>query len=151
FRRVLFRSRACGQGRHSRTPRPIAPHARSWQLTPGLAMLVALSCHGTGSMSLLFAVLLIGLAWGLGALQLWPRTRWVGDVLPWLGAVLALAVAGCVVLGIAGMLLPLGDWQSPSMGQTLHQLLGEGTLAMRRSGRAWLDGAANVYLNLDIA
>lgn len=102
-------------------------------------------------MTLLFASLLIGLAWALGALQLWPRTRWVGDVLPWMGGVLALAVAGCVVLGIAGMLLPLGEWQSPSNGQALHRLFGEGTLAMRRTDWAWLDRAANVYLNLDVA
>ena len=102
-------------------------------------------------MALLFALLLIGLAWLLGALQLWPRTRWVGDVLPWLGGVLALAVAACMVLGIAGMLLPLGDWQSPSNGQALHRLLGEGTLAMRRTDWAWLNRAANVYLNLDVA
>lgn len=102
-------------------------------------------------MALLFALLLTGLAWSLGALQLWPRTRCAGEVLPWLGGALALAVAGCVVLGIAGMLLPLGDWQSPSNGQALHRLLGEGTLAMRRTDWAWLNRAANVYLNLDIA
>lgn len=102
-------------------------------------------------MALLFAVLLIVLAWLPGAVQLWPRTRWVGDVLPWLGGVLALAVAGCVLLGLAGMLLPLGNWQSPSNGQALHRLLGEGTLAMRRTDWAWLNRAGNVYLNLDVA
>ncbi|MGY1410750.1 MULTISPECIES: hypothetical protein [unclassified Luteimonas] len=102
-------------------------------------------------MALLFASLLIGLAWGLGALQLWPRTRWVGDVLPWLGGALALAVGAWVVLDIAGMLLPLGDWQSPSTGQAVHRLFGEGTLAMRRTDWAWLNRAANVYLNLDVA
>jgi len=72
-------------------------------------------------------------------------------MLPWLGGALAVTVAGCVLLGIAGMLLPLGDWQSPSNGQALHRLLGEGTLAMRRTDWAWLNRAANVYLNLDIA
>lgn len=102
-------------------------------------------------MALLFALLLIGLAWGLGTLQLWPRTRWLGEVLPWLGGVLALAVAGCMVLGIAGTLLPLGEWQSPANGQALHRLFGEGTLAMRRTDWAWLNRASNVYLNLDVA
>lgn len=102
-------------------------------------------------MALLFALVLVGLAWALGALQLWPRTRRVGDVLPWLGGVLALTVAACMVLGIAGMLLPLGDWQSPSNGQALHRLFGEGTLAMRRTGWPLLDRTANAYLNLDIA
>ncbi|MGJ4803393.1 hypothetical protein [Luteimonas sp. SDU82] len=102
-------------------------------------------------MALLFALLAVLFAWASGALQLWPRTRRAGDVLPWLGGALALSVAACVVLGIAGMLLPLDSWQSPSNGQALHRLLGEGTLAMRRTGWAPLDRAANAYLNLDIA
>lgn len=102
-------------------------------------------------MSLLFALVLIGLAWSLGVLQLWPRTRWAGPALSWLGVALALAVAACVVLGVAGMLLPLGDWQSPSNGQALHRLFGEGTLAMRRTDWPLLNRAANVYLSLDIA
>lgn len=101
-------------------------------------------------MALLFACLLVALAWALGALQLWPRTRRVGDVLPWLGGALAVGVAACVVLGVAGMLLPLGEWRSPSTGQALHRLFGEGTLAMRRTEWPLLDRAANVYLNLDI-
>ncbi len=102
-------------------------------------------------MALLFALMLVALAWALGALQLWPRTRWMGEALPWLGGALALAVAACVVLGIAGMLLPLDAWQSPSNGQAVHRLFGEGTLVMRRTGWTPLDRAANVYLNLDIA
>ncbi len=100
-------------------------------------------------MALLFAILLIALAWGLGALQLWPRTRWAGDVLPWLGGALAIAVAACVVLGIVGMLLPL-EWRTPSNGQALHRLFGEGTLAMRRTDWPRLNAAANAFLNLDI-
>jgi hypothetical protein len=102
-------------------------------------------------MALLYAFMLVALVWALGALQLWPRTRWVGDVLPWLAGLLALAVAACAVLGIVGMLLPLGEWQSPSNGQAVHRLFGEGTLAMRRTDWPWLNRAANVYLNLDIA
>lgn len=102
-------------------------------------------------MALLFALLGIGLAWALGALQLWPRTRWVGGLLPWLGGLLALGVAACVVLGIANMLLPLGPWQSPSNDQVLHRVFGEGTLAMRRTDWPLLNRAANVYLGLDIA
>jgi len=102
-------------------------------------------------MALLLAFALVALAWGLGALQLWPRTRRVGDLLTWLGGMLALAAAACLVLGIAGMLLPLDDWQSPSNGQALHRLFGEGSLAMRRTGWTPLDRAANVYLNLGIA
>ena len=102
-------------------------------------------------MALLFALLGIGLAWALGALQLWPRTRWVGELLPWLGGLLALGVAACVVLGIANRLLPLGPWQSPSNDQVLHRLFGEGTLAMRRTDWPLLNRAANVYLGLDIA
>lgn len=102
-------------------------------------------------MALLLALALAALAWMLGALQLWPRTRRVGDALPWLGGALALAVAACVLLGLAGMVLQQGVWQPPSNGQALHRLLGEGSLAMRRTGWTALDRAANVYLNLGIA
>lgn len=102
-------------------------------------------------MALLFALCALVLAWSLGALQLWPRTRRVGDVLPWLGGLLALGVAACMLLGIAGMLLPLGDWQSPSNDQALHRLFGEGTLVMRRTGWPLLDRLSNAYLGLDIA
>lgn len=102
-------------------------------------------------MALLFALLACVLAWSLGALQLWPRTRRAGELLPWLGGLLALGVAACMLLGIAGMLLPMGDWRSPSNDQVLHRLFGEGTLAMRRTGWPLLDRPANAYLGLDIA
>jgi len=101
-------------------------------------------------MALLFALLLLALAWGLGALQLWPRTRWMGAVLPWLGGALALAFFACLVLGIVG-LARYGDWASPSVAQALHRMLGEGSLALRRSDWAWLNRATSVYLSLDVA
>lgn len=101
-------------------------------------------------MALLLLFLAVALAWLPGALQLWPRTRWVGEALPWLGGLLALGAAACLVLGIAGMLLPLGDVRSPSTDQALHRLLGEGSLALRRTGWPPLDRVANIYLGLDI-
>ncbi|MDH5832850.1 hypothetical protein [Luteimonas kalidii] len=101
-------------------------------------------------MSLLFALLLLALAWGLGALQLWPRTRWMGAVLPWLGGALALAFFACLGLGVVGLVRG-GGWGSPSVAQAVHGLLGEGSWLMRRSEWAGLNRAANVYLNLDLA
>lgn len=101
-------------------------------------------------MSLLFALCLIALAWGLGALQLWPRTRWAGAVLPWLGGGLAVAFFACLGLGLWG-LVEAGRWGSPSVAQAVHGLLGEGSWLMRRSGWGALNRAANVYLNLDVA
>lgn len=101
-------------------------------------------------MALLLFSLAVVAAWMLGAFQLWPRTRRVAEALPWLGGVLALGVAACLVLGIAGMLLPLGEWRSPSTDQVVHRLLGEGSLAMRRTAWPLLDRVANVYLGLDI-
>jgi hypothetical protein len=100
--------------------------------------------------ALLLASALVALAWMLGALQLSPRTRRIGDALPWLAGALAGAVAACVLLGLAGMLLQ-DVWQPPSNGQALHRLLGEGSLAMRRTGWTALDRTANVYLGLGIA
>lgn len=101
-------------------------------------------------MALLLASALVALAWMLGALQLSPRARRIGDALPWLAGALAGAVAACVLLGLAGMLLQ-DVWQPPSNGQALHRLLGEGSLAMRRTGWTALDRTANVYLGLGIA
>ena len=101
-------------------------------------------------MALLFFLLSIALAWGLGALQLWPRTHRIGEALPWLGGALALGVAGCVAWGFAG-LLRYADWQALSTGQAVHRIFGEGTLWFRRSGWPPLDRVANAYLTLDLA
>lgn len=101
-------------------------------------------------MALAFALGLFALAWALGALQLWPRTRWTGRALPWLGGALALAVGACVALGIAGLVQGDG-WGSPSGAQWVHRVFGEGNLAMRRTGWAWLDRASNITLSLDVA
>ncbi|MCA0395273.1 MAG: hypothetical protein LCH70_14365 [Proteobacteria bacterium] len=101
-------------------------------------------------MALPFALLLLALAWGLGALQLWPRMRRAAGVLPWLAGALGLAFATCLVVGIAG-LARHGDWGSPAIGQVVHGLLGEGNVVMRRTGWAWLDRASNTYLQLDLA
>lgn len=101
-------------------------------------------------MALLSLLLLVALAWGLGALALWPRSRRVGAALPWLGGALALAVAACAGLEIAG-LLQGGDWASPSNAQAVHRLLGEGNWVLRRVDWPWLNRAASVYLSLDVA
>lgn len=101
-------------------------------------------------MALLCTLLLIALTWGLGSLQLWPRTRWMGHALPWCVGALALAVAMCVVLGLVG-LMQGGGWGSPSTDQFVHRLLGEGNLLMRRSEWTWLNRLSNIYLQLDVA
>ena len=101
-------------------------------------------------MALLFLLLLTALAWGLGAVQLWPRTRRFAAVLPWLGGALALGVAACLAWGFVG-LLRYADWQALSTGQAVHRLSGEGTLWFRRSGWPPLDRIANGYLTLDLA
>ena len=113
-------------------------------------MLAAVQPGPCQPMALLLFSLAVLLAWMLGALQLSPRTRRAGEALPWLAGLLAVGVAVCLVLGIAGMLLPLGEWRSPSTDQALHRMFGEGSLAMRRTGWPLLDRVANVYLGLDI-
>ena len=100
-------------------------------------------------MALLFLLLLVAFAWGLGALQLWPRARWAGDALLWLGGVLALGVAACVVWGFVG-LFRYADWQALSNGQAVQRVLGSGSPWFRRSGWAPLDSVANAYLTLDL-
>ncbi|MDR7194226.1 hypothetical protein [Luteimonas terrae] len=94
------------------------------------------------------SVLLL-LAWSLGAIQLSPRARTLHSAPMWLAVVWTLGVVACIGLGASG-LLRFGDWQSLSTGQVLHRVLGEGSLAMRRSEWAVLNRAAGVYLNLDI-
>ncbi|TDK21501.1 hypothetical protein E2F46_14800 [Luteimonas aestuarii] len=101
-------------------------------------------------MALLFLFVLLALAWSLGAVQLWPRMRRVGDALPWLGGALGVAVAACVVLGLAG-LMQHGGWGSPSIDRVVHHALGEGNLVMRRTDWAWLNRVSNIYLQLDVA
>jgi hypothetical protein len=100
-------------------------------------------------MALVFALMLLAGAWALGAVQLSPRMRRFGHALPWIGGALALAAAGCVVLGLAGI-VQQGQWGSPSAARVLHDVLGEGNLLMRRTGWAWLNRVSNIYLQLDI-
>ncbi len=76
-------------------------------------------------MALLFLLLALALTWGLGALQLWPRTRWVRELPLWLGGALALGAAACVAWGFAGVLRQ-GDWQALSTDQTVQRLFGPG-------------------------
>lgn len=100
-------------------------------------------------MGLLYLLLLIALAWGLGAVQLWLRARWVSEALLWLGGVLALGVAACVAWGFVGV-FRYADWQSLSTDQTMQRLLGPGSGWFRRSGWPMLDRVANVVLTLDV-
>jgi hypothetical protein len=100
-------------------------------------------------MALLFLLLLIALAWGLGALQLWPRTRRLGELPLWLGGALALGVAACVAWGFVG-LFRYADWQALSTGQAVQRLFGSGSLWFHRSGWPPLDRITNAYLTLDL-
>ncbi len=101
-------------------------------------------------MVLLLALLLIASTWALGSLQLWPRTRWIVEAVPWLGGALGLAVAACVAWGVIGI-VQYGGWGSLSNDQALHRLLGPGNLLMRRPEWSWLDRADTFYMQLDIA
>ncbi len=100
-------------------------------------------------MALPFLLLLIATAWGLGALQLWPRAGRVRDLSMWLGGALALGVAACVAWGFAGVLRQ-GDWQALTNAQAAHRLFGPGTRWFGSTGWPLLDRAANVYLSLDL-
>ncbi|QCO66674.2 hypothetical protein E5843_00665 [Luteimonas yindakuii] len=100
-------------------------------------------------MGLLFLLLLIALAWWLGALQLWLRKRWVGEALLWIGGALAVGAATRIAWGFAGVFRS-GDWDSLSTDQAAHRLFGPGSAWFQRSGWPPLDGAANVVLALDL-
>ena len=100
-------------------------------------------------MALLFLLLLIAPAWGLGALQLWLRARWVGEALVWPGVALALGVAASIAWGFVG-LLRYADWQALSTGQAALRLFGSGTSWFQRTGWPPLDRIANAYLTLDL-
>ncbi|KPN19510.1 hypothetical protein AO715_05810 [Xanthomonas sp. Mitacek01] len=93
--------------------------------------------------------LLLTLAWSTGAVQLSPRVRAVHGISMWLAVGWALAVVACLGYGAWGLLRE-GGWASLSTGQALHALLGEGSLAMRRSTWQGLNRAAGAYLTLDL-
>lgn len=59
-------------------------------------------------MALLFFLLLLALTWSLGALWLWPRARWAGEVPLWIGGTLAIGVAACVARGLYFEPVPQG-------------------------------------------
>lgn len=100
-------------------------------------------------MVFLYAFAVFALVWSLAAIQLAPRVRNAGTLLAWVAGGLALATAACVVYGAYGI-ARYGDWLSISTAQALHTLLGEGSLAMRRSGWTALNRAAGIYLNANI-
>lgn len=101
---------------------------------------------------MVFAQLLVLLlvAWSLGAIQLSGRARVLHGAPVWMATAWALAVVASIALGGYG-LVRHGGWQAPSTGQALHMIFGEGSLALRRSEWTTLNRAAGVYLNLDIA
>ncbi|MEN1958130.1 hypothetical protein [Luteimonas changyuni] len=101
-------------------------------------------------MALLYMLLVVALTWSLGALQLWPRMRWVRELPLWLGGALAVGVAACVAWGFVGV-LRIGDWQALSMDQAMNRLFGTGSLWFQRSGWAMLDRVTNIYVTLDLA
>ncbi|MEN1972385.1 hypothetical protein WCE34_08595 [Luteimonas sp. MJ204] len=101
-------------------------------------------------MALLFILLVVVLTWSLGALQLWPRMRWVRELPLWLGGALAVGVAACVAWGFVGV-LRTADWQSLSMDQVMNRVFGTGSLWFQRSGWAMLDRVTNIYVTLDLA
>lgn len=100
-------------------------------------------------MALLFLLLAVALTWGLGALQLWPRTRWIRELPLWLGGALALGAAACVAWGFAGVLRH-GDWQALSTDQAVHRLFGPGAPWFQGTGWAPLDRITNAYAGLDL-
>ena len=100
-------------------------------------------------MALLFLLFALSLTWGLGALQLWPRTRWARELPLWLGGALAVGAAACVAWGFAGVLRQ-GDWQALSTDQAVHRLFGPGALWFRGTGWAPLDRITNAYAALDL-
>jgi hypothetical protein len=100
-------------------------------------------------MGLLFLLLLVVVAWGLGALQLWVRARWIGTALLWLAGACAVGVAACVGWGFVGV-FRYADWQSVSNGQAVLRVSGAGSAWFRRTGWAPLDAASNVVLTLDL-
>lgn len=100
-------------------------------------------------MVFLYAVAVFLAIWSLGAIQLARGVRDAGTPLAWLAGLLAAATAATLVYGAWG-LARHGDWQTVSIGQALHRLLGEGNAVMRRSDWAALNRAAGVYLNSNI-
>lgn len=100
-------------------------------------------------MALLFLLVMVALTWGLGALQLWPRTRWTRELPLWLGGALAVGAAACIAWGFVGVLRD-GDWQALSMDQAMHRLFGTGSLWFRGTGWALLDRITNAYVTLDL-
>lgn len=100
-------------------------------------------------MALLFLLILCALAWGVGALQLWPRARRASELSLWLGGAFALGVAACVAWGFVG-LFRYADWQALSTGQAAQRLFGSGSAWFHRSGWTPLDAATNAYLTLDV-
>jgi len=100
-------------------------------------------------MALLFFLFAVALTWGLGALQLWPRTRWARELPLWLGGALAVGAAACIVWGFVGVLRQ-GAWRSLSMDQAMHRLFGTGSLWFRSTGWTLLDRITNVYTTLDL-
>src|SRR5690606_9877030 len=147
----------------ARTMKEARPSADSRWLCPSrdarinarcgdVAMCATMSaCLPTGRhMALLYMLLVVALIWSLGALQLWPRMRWVRELPLWLGGALAVGVAACVAWGVVGV-LRIGDWQAVSMDQAVNRVFGAGSLWFQRSGWGLLDRVANVYASLDIA
>ncbi|WP_180545121.1 hypothetical protein [Luteimonas deserti] len=87
--------------------------------------------------------------WAAGALQLVAGPRHAGRVAAVTAGVLASAFVACLAYGVYG-LVGHGDWSTVTHGQALHGLLGEGSLALRRTGWTALDRAANALLNTNI-
>ena len=101
-------------------------------------------------MALVFFLLLLVVTWGLGALRLWPRTRWAGELPLWLGGALAIGVAACVAWGFVGV-LRYADWQALTADQAADRLFGPEALWFRSTGWPLLDRVATVYGTLDLA
>lgn len=100
-------------------------------------------------MALLLFLFPVALTWMLGALQLWPRTRWARELPLWLGGALAVGAAACIAWGFVGV-LSQRTWQALSMDQAMHRIFGTGSLWFRGTGWALLDRITNAYVTLDL-
>ena len=100
-------------------------------------------------MALLQMVVLLVLAWSSGAIVLHPRAGRLRALPLWLLGVWAVAAVAVLAWGASG-LVRFGSWDALSTGQALHWIFGEGSLALRRPARAWLNRANGGYLNLDV-